>query len=64
MSCGTCKFNSPYGCDAADDDVCPMEKDDKREVVYPCPRCGRDLDGYGVCPTCGWIREAGWLSLS
>jgi len=44
-------------CVTGDGDVCPV-KPEEYPAVVPCPRCGRDCDGYGilegipVCPAC------------
>jgi len=63
MSCSTCKFDTPYGCDAEPDGVCPMDAKHEQymrgqEMVKPCPTCGQsDMDGRSVCPICGRIWE-------
>ena len=51
MYCSICRWSSPYGCDIPAGAVCPAEADKERatrEVVVPCPKCGRDCDGNGV----------------
>lgn len=70
MHCNSCKhyqptrvewegeISFPKMCQAGPDDTCPAEaarQRDLSEVVVPCPHCGRDCDGHGVCPSCGEI---------
>jgi hypothetical protein len=66
MYCESCKHRAKDGsCDAGPNDACPAAEDEKHkdvETVVPCPRCGRDCDGYGaidgipVCPNCdAWL---------
>jgi hypothetical protein len=44
-------------CVADEEDPCGIEYNKERmirEVVVPCPICERDMDGYKVCPDCGY----------
>ena len=58
-------FNDPKGqvsgwkavqmCTAGPDDFCQIDAEMNlglKEIVKPCPTCGRDIDGYDDCPDC------------
>jgi len=47
-----------------DDDDEPYDEDDQDEVdTFPCPECGQLVyEEADVCPYCGCILEAGWMS--